>query len=106
MGRLAQAREVQDHEGPVDQDRGGANQHGQPGRARQAPRSLVVIGGAHEAPVSHPLRMKANLCPAAMAGVQRFTLRLNLLERGEVALRTNLKLETTERRSLVDHTAQ
>ena len=53
-GRLAQAREVQNHEGSVDQDRRGHSQHGEPGRARQAPRSLVVIGGTHEAPVSHP----------------------------------------------------
>ena len=53
-GRLAQAREVQNHEGSVDQDRRRYSHHGEPGRARQAPRSLVVIGGTHEAPVSHP----------------------------------------------------
>jgi hypothetical protein len=62
---LAQAHEVQDHEGPVDEDRRGRQQHGQPGRARQAARSFVVIGGAHEAPVS----------PAAMAAQPRLTLR-------------------------------
>ena len=31
---------------------------------------------------------------------------LNLIERGEVGLRTNLKLERAERQTLVDHPAQ
>ena len=74
-GRLAQAREVQNHEGSVNQDRRRYSHHGEPRRARQAPRSLVVISGTHEAPVSHP--EDEGWSPLGRpAGVLNFTLRL------------------------------
>jgi hypothetical protein len=74
-GRLTQAREVQNHEGSVNQDRRRYSHHGEPRRARQAPRSLVVISGTHEAPVSHP--EDEGWSPLGRpAGVLNFTLRL------------------------------
>jgi hypothetical protein len=72
---LTQAREVQNHEGSVNQDRRRYSHHGEPRRARQAPRSLVVISGTHEAPVSHP--EDEGWSPLGRpAGVLNFTLRL------------------------------
>lgn len=74
-GRLTQAREVQNHEGSVNQDRRRYSHHGEPRRARQAPRSLVVISGTHEAPVSHP-EDEGGSPLGRPAGVLNFTLRL------------------------------